>query len=70
MDVFHILGVFRAVGNLIVEFRVCCVEWIVWLEDVIIKPYLTIGNEQFSVQVISDSTTILHLSYHVLDSFP
>lgn len=60
----------NAVRDLIVEFSISAVEWIVWLENVILQPQRPIGDEEFSVQVISDSASILNFSHHVLNSFP
>lgn len=61
---------FLAIWDLIVELSVGGVEWVVRLEDVVVEPQLTVGNEQFTIQVISDSTSVLYLSYHVLNGFP
>jgi 2,3-bisphosphoglycerate-independent phosphoglycerate mutase len=61
---------FSTVRNLIVELSVSTVEWIVWLEDVVLEPHLSISDEELTIQIISDSSTILHFADHVLDGFP
>lgn len=58
------------VWNVIVEFGYCVIEAIVLSQAVLINPSVTIVIEKFSVEVISNSTTILHFSYHVSDGFP
>ena len=61
---------FSAVGYLIVEVSVCAVEGVVWLENAIVEPHCSVGDEEFSVQVVRYSSSILHFCYHVLDCFP
>jgi len=68
-DVLQELTMFSDIWDLIVEFCVGAVEWIVWLEDVLtIEPQLTIGDEELSIQVIGNSSTILYFTDHVLES--
>jgi Mg2+/Co2+ transporter CorC len=69
VDVLKELRVLRAVRNLVVELS-GCVEGIVWLEDVIIEPQLSIGDEKLTIKIVSDSATILHLTDHVLEGLP
>jgi len=61
--------VFSAVWDQVVELGVGTVEGVVWLEDVVIQPHNSVSVEQFTVQVICNSTSILYFSYHVLHSF-
>lgn len=58
------------VWNLIGEISDEVVEAVVWLEDGLLDPKVTVGNEGLSVKIICDSTTILCLDDHVLHSFP
>jgi hypothetical protein len=69
-DVINEFGMFLAIRDNVWKFIESTVELILRSEDIVIQPELTIGDEQFSVQVICNSTTILYLSYHILDGFP
>lgn len=63
-------GVLDGVWDLIGELSDEVVEAVVWLEDSLLDPKVTVGNEGLSVEIISDSSTILYLADHVLHGFP
>lgn len=70
LDVFENLSVFRAVRYHVLELCEQSVEDIRLIgEDLISEPLLSIGNEELTIKIISNSSTILHLSNHVLNSF-
>lgn len=70
VDIFHDPAMFRSIWNVVVEFSDRLVEAVVLLEDCISQPELAVGIEQFSVKVVSDSSTVLHFTDHVLDGVP
>jgi tRNA(Ile)-lysidine synthase TilS/MesJ len=70
LNILYEFSVLLTVGNHVVEVSVSTVEGVLRSEDVIIQPLLTISDEEFSIEIVSDSTSILYLANHVLDSFP
>jgi len=58
------------IWDVIVELSDLLVEAIVLLEDRVRQPNGAIGTEKLSVKIISDSSTILHFTNHVLDGIP
>jgi hypothetical protein len=46
------------------------VEDVVGLEHCLRQPLLTVGNEELTIKIISDSATVLDFSYHVLNCLP
>jgi hypothetical protein len=58
------------IWDVVVELSNLLVEAIVLLEDGISQPDGAIGTKQLSVQVVSDSASILHFTNHVLDGIP
>lgn len=60
----------RAVWDLIVEVGVGIVEGVLRSEYIVIQPQQSICIKELSIQIISDSASVLDLTNHVLDSFP
>lgn len=69
-DVFHELGVLDRIWNVIVELSYEWVEAVSWLEHIFSDPQVTVGDEHLSVEIVSNSTTILYLTNHVAHSLP
>ena len=59
-----------SIWNVVVELCDLLVETIVLLEDSIGEPNCAIGTEKLSVKIVSNSTTILYFTNHVLDGIP
>jgi len=58
------------VWDMVVKLGYAGIEAVIWLEDRLLNPELSISHEHVSVEVISNSTSILHLADHVLHGFP
>ena len=58
------------IWDVVVELSNLLVEAIVLLEDCISKPDGAIGTEKLPVKIVSDSSTVLHFTNHVLDGIP
>ena len=69
VDVFQVLAVFGEVRDYILELSNKSVERIVGFEDILSDPEVTICNEHFTIEIISDSSSILDITSHVLHSF-
>jgi hypothetical protein len=61
--------VFGEVRDYVLEISNKSVERIVGLEYILSDPEVTIGNEHFTIEIISDSSSILDITSHVLHSF-
>jgi len=68
INVLHELGMLLSIWDSVHEISGRRVEAIVWLEDLFLDPHLTVCDEQFSIEEICDSTTILDIANHVLES--
>lgn len=60
---------FLSIWNCVHEISSTCIEAIVWLEDSFLDPHSTVSNKEFSVKSISNSSTILNITNHILKSF-
>lgn len=60
---------FGEVRDYILELSNKSVERIVGFEYIFSDPEATIGNEHFTIEIISDSSSILDVTSHVLHSF-
>lgn len=69
-DVLQESTMLSCIWNVVVELSDLLIEAIVLLEDSISEPNCAIGTEKLSVKIISDSSTILHFTDHVLDGIP
>jgi hypothetical protein len=58
------------IWDVVVELSDLLIEAIVLLEDSISEPNGAIGTEKLSIKIISDSSTILHFTNHVLNGIP
>jgi len=70
VDVFNESLVLKVVWNVVVELSDGVVEAIVLAQAVFVDPSVTVGGEELSIEVVSDSSTILYLRDHVANSFP
>jgi len=57
------------VGHMVVVLCDKTVEAILLTEDGFSDPELTVGAEHLTIEIVSDSATILHIASHVLHSF-
>jgi len=69
-NVVHELSVLNSIRNGIVVLSEGSVEDVVGLEHCLRQPLLTVGNEELTIKIISDSATVLDFSYHVLNCLP
>ena len=60
---------FCEVGNDVLELSNKSIEWIVGLEYILSDPKISIGDEHFTIEIISDSASVLDITSHVLHSF-
>lgn len=70
VDVFNESLVLKVVWDVVIELGNGVVEAIVLAQAVFVDPSVTVGGEELSIEVVSDSSTILYLSNHVSDCLP
>jgi hypothetical protein len=62
--------VLRGIWDVVVELSDRLVEAVVLLENSVSEPELAVRIEKFSVKVVSDSSSVLHLTNHILNGIP
>jgi hypothetical protein len=69
-NVLNESAMLRGIWNVVMELSNGLVEAIVLLENSISHPNLGESIEELSVEVVSDSSSVLHFANHVLDCIP
>lgn len=70
VDVLQVLWMLSCVWHLVLEVSEEGVEEEVWLEELLSEPDLDIGVEELTIQVVGNSSTILHVAGNEADSLP
>lgn len=61
--------VFTEVWNMVVVLSDEVVEAVFLFEDIFTDPQITVGLEQFTIKIVGNSSTVLHITSHVDQGF-